>query len=47
MFEVTQTINATKIFSDENILRKKCGDDFCDETLKTSISISEYAKKAE
>jgi len=47
MFEVTQTINATKIFSDENKLRKNCGGDFCDETLKTSISISEIAKKAE
>jgi hypothetical protein len=45
MVEVTQTIDATKMFSDEQKLRKQCGGDFCDQTLKTSVDVKETAKK--
>lgn len=45
MYEVTQEINATAIFVDENKMRKECGGDFCDGNLKTSVSIKESAKK--
>jgi hypothetical protein len=45
MYEVTQELDATKMFSDEQKLRKDCGADFCDQNLKTSISTKETAKK--
>ncbi len=45
MYEVTQMIDAVKMFSDEQKLRKNCGDDFCDHELKTKIIISETIKK--
>lgn len=45
MYEVTQTIDATQMFIDESDMRKSCGDNFCDATLKTKISISETSKK--
>lgn len=45
MYEVTQEINATAIFVDEEKKRKECGDDFCDGALKTSVSITTKAKK--
>lgn len=45
MVEVTQTIDATKMFSDEQKLRKMCGDDFCSQTLITSVEVNETAKK--
>ncbi len=44
MTEVTHTIDATKMFSDEREMLKKCGDDFCDGELKTSIQITETTK---
>lgn len=44
-YEVTQMIDATKMFADENKLRNSCGDDFCDHTLNTTISVSETLKK--
>jgi hypothetical protein len=34
-------IDATKMFSDENALRKNCGDDFCDRDLETSVEVTE------
>lgn len=43
-FEITQTIDATKVFSDEKKLRESL-DQFGDETLKTSIVVTETAKK--
>ncbi len=45
MVEVTQTIDATKMFSDEQKLRKQCDGDFCDQTLKTTVEVKETAKK--
>lgn len=45
LIEVTQTIDATKIFSDELKARKACGGDFCDQDLKTSVEITEIIKK--
>ena len=39
--KVTIRIDATKMFSDENTLRKNCGDDFCDRDLETSIEVTE------
>ena len=45
MFEVTQTIDAKKMLTDEQALRNRCGSDFCDSTLKTSVSVSETATK--
>ena len=44
MTEVTQTINANKMFSDEREMLKKCGDGFCDGELKTSIQVTETSK---
>lgn len=45
MVEVTQTIDAVKMFSDEEKLRKQCGEDFCDQILKTSVDVKETTKK--
>ena len=45
MYNVTQTIDATKVFSDEKALRLSCGGDFCDQTLKSSVVVKESAKK--
>ncbi|MES2803906.1 MAG: hypothetical protein V4654_15545 [Bdellovibrionota bacterium] len=45
MYDVTLTIDATKMFVDEKEQRKACGDNFCDLVLKTSISVSEKATK--
>lgn len=45
MIEVTQTINTTKMFSDEQKMRDNCASDFCDGNLKTSVSVSEVIKK--
>lgn len=39
--QVTYTIDARKMFSDEAKARKKCGDDFCDLTLQTTVSVTE------
>jgi len=41
LLEVTYTIDATKMFSDEQKERNKCGGDFCDVSLKTSVSVTE------
>ncbi len=45
MYNVTQTIDATKVFADEKKQRDACGDDFCDQALKSSIVVTETAKK--
>jgi hypothetical protein len=45
MYEVSQTINASKMFVDEKALRDQCGDRFCDHTLKTTIEVTEKVKK--
>lgn len=45
MYDVTTTIDATKMFVDEKEQRKACGGDFCDQELKTSIELSEKAQK--
>lgn len=44
-FEVTYTIDATQVFSDEKKQRAACGGDFCDVDLKTSVNITETIKK--
>lgn len=44
MYNVTTTIDATKMFSDENKARTACGDGFCDLELKSSVSVTESAK---
>lgn len=44
MYDVTTTIDATKMFSDEKKAREACGGDFCDLVLKSSISVTESAK---
>ena len=46
MFEVTKTIDAKKIFLDEEKIRKDCADDFCDKPLKTSVDVTETIKKS-
>ncbi len=43
MYIVTQTIDATKVFADEQKIRIACGDDFCDQELNSSIEITETA----
>jgi hypothetical protein len=45
MIEVTQTIDATKMFSDDQKMRVQCDTGFCDGDLKTSVSVSEVFKK--
>ncbi|MGE3974295.1 MAG: hypothetical protein AB7F59_07220 [Bdellovibrionales bacterium] len=45
MYEITQTIDATKMLADEQTLRTNCGEDFCDKELSTAISVTETAKK--
>lgn len=42
--EVTYTIDATKMFADEKAERTKCGGDFCDLKLQTSVSVTETSK---
>lgn len=44
LLEVTHTIDATKMFSDEQKARAKCGGDFCDLILKTSVTVTESIK---
>jgi len=43
---VTYLIDATKMFSDDKAAVAKCGDDFCDQSLKTSILVKKTATKA-
>lgn len=43
--DVTYLIDATKMFSDEKAALKKCGGDFCDQSLATSIKVTKTAKK--
>lgn len=45
MVEVTQTIDATRMFIDEQKARKTCGSDFCDQVLNTSVEVTEKTKK--
>lgn len=47
MYEVTHIIDATKMFADENAYRKNCGEDFCDGELKSTVTVTETAKKQE
>lgn len=42
-YQITRTIDATKMFSDEKKTREKCGQDFCNEELKTEVKITEKA----
>lgn len=42
-YNVTTTIDATKVFSDDKAARKACGGSFCDLTLKSSVEVSEKA----
>ncbi|KYG60862.1 hypothetical protein AZI85_10385 [Bdellovibrio bacteriovorus] len=42
--EVTYTIDATKMFSDERKLRSNCGSAFCDGFLTTTVDVKEVAK---
>lgn len=44
-FDVTYLIDATRMFSDEKAALKKCGGDFCDQSLATSIKITKTMKK--
>ena len=44
-YDVTLTIDATKVFSDERSLRQSCGDDFCDQMLKSTIKVTETSQK--
>ncbi|MBY0451924.1 MAG: hypothetical protein K2P92_02740, partial [Bdellovibrionaceae bacterium] len=43
--EVTYEVNATQMFIDENKMRNACGDDFCDGTLKSQISVKQLSVK--
>lgn len=44
MYDVTLTINASKMFADELQARIDCADDFCDiDVLKTSVYVKETA----
>jgi hypothetical protein len=45
MYEVAQTIDTTPMFIEEKKVRSACGGDFCDTVLKTTISVTETAKK--
>lgn len=45
LYEVTQVVDATKMFADENKMRKNCGSDFCDEKLNTSVSVTTTLKQ--
>lgn len=45
LYEVTQEIDATKMFADEKQMRKNCGGDFCDGKLKTSITVTTTVKE--
>ncbi len=45
MVEVTQTIDASKVYLDEQKLRKDCASDFCDKALETTIELTETTKK--
>jgi hypothetical protein len=44
-YEVTLKIDATQMFVDEKTTRKICGGDFCDEDLKTSITVTETGRR--
>lgn len=39
--QVTYTIDATQMFADEKKERTKCGGEFCDMLLQTSVSVTE------
>lgn len=40
---VTYEVNSVQMFIDENNMRKKCGGDFCDGNLKSTITIKEIS----
>jgi len=44
MVIATYTVDATKVFADEKELRKKCGGDFCDTDLKSSVIVTRQEK---
>lgn len=44
LVEVTQTIDATKLFSDEKKIRNPC-DGFCDQEFKSSVEVQETVKQ--
>lgn len=44
LVEVTQEIDAVKMFADEQKLRNECGD-FCDQPLRSSVTVKETLKK--
>lgn len=41
MYEVTHEIDTTAMFIEEKRVRSVCGDDFCDQELKTTVSVLE------
>ena len=43
--EVTYEVNATQMFIDENKMRSACGGDFCDENLKSTVSVKQLSVK--
>lgn len=47
MQDITYTIDTNKMFLDEEKMRNACGDDFCDGELKTSIEVTETAKRSQ
>lgn len=47
MYNVTLTINATKVFSDEKETRKNCNSAFCEQPIKSTIEVTEAVKKQE
>lgn len=44
--QVTHTIDATQMFADEKKERTKCGGEFCDMLLETSVSVTEKTAPA-
>ncbi|UOF02713.1 hypothetical protein [Bdellovibrio reynosensis] len=44
MREFTYTIDTTQMFIDERKARKKCGGDFCDQELNTTIEVKTSVK---
>lgn len=46
MLKVTQVIDATAMFSEENRQRKACGSDFCDIRLSKPVEVTETAVPA-
>ncbi len=43
MYDVILTIDAAKLFADELMARKDCGEDFCDIDLESSVDVTESA----